>query len=63
VLLQQAREYHRKSRHNTNLAGRFREQRDECIRRLHGSGEYSYSDLAKGVGCSPELVAKIVQGR
>jgi hypothetical protein len=63
TLVQQAREAHRKSVDLTGASARHRERRDELIRRAYGLGTYSYSQLAKQVGCSVELVAKIVQQR
>lgn len=61
--VQQAREAHRKAGEHTGLSHRYRQQRDELIRRVYAEGGVSYGSLARQVGCSPELVAKVVQGR
>jgi ribosome-binding protein aMBF1 (putative translation factor) len=63
ALEQQAREAHRLSIQHTDQAEHFRRQRDDLVRELYGRGGYSYGNLAKQVGCSPQLIAKIVQGR
>jgi ribosome-binding protein aMBF1 (putative translation factor) len=62
-VVQQAREFHRKCNETTGLSHRYRQQRDDAIRRAYSEGNLSYSQLARQVGCSPELVAKVVQGR
>ena len=54
-----AREAHRNSIEHVRLAGHYRAQRDRAIRELYASGEYSYTTLARQVGCTRELVAKI----
>lgn len=63
TLVQQAREAHRKAGEHSGLSGRYREQRDDAIRRAYGLGTYSYGSLARQIGCSAELIAKIVNGR
>jgi hypothetical protein len=62
-LLWQAREAHQKSCEHSRLAEQFRHQRDKFIRELYATGDYSYRNLAKQIGCSTELVAKVIQGR
>jgi hypothetical protein len=62
-LVWQAREAHHKACEHTGLSGRYRAERDRLIRELYGSGDFSYSQLAGQIGCSPELIAKAVQGR
>jgi uncharacterized coiled-coil DUF342 family protein len=64
-LAQQAREHHRKAGDASRAADRHRSQRDELIRRLWEAQreQWTYAKLAKAVGCSPELIAKIVSGR
>jgi transposase-like protein len=62
-LVWQAREAHRKVGEHTGLSNHFRHERDRLIRELYGSGAFSYSQLARQIGCSPELVAKAVQER
>ena len=63
ILAYQAKEAHRQVCAHSGLAGRFRRERDALIRQLYATGEYSYSVIAKNVGCSVELVAKVIQGR
>jgi transposase-like protein len=58
-----AREAHRKVGEHTGQSHHYRQERDRLIRELYASGDYSYSQLAGQIGCSPELVAKVVQGR
>ena len=36
-------------------------QRDTLIRRLYAEGTWSYSRLAKALGLTPELIAKIIR--
>lgn len=64
-LAQQAREHHRKSGAVSRVAERHRAQRDALIRRLWSTqrDQWTYAKLAKAVGCSPELIAKIITGR
>lgn len=64
-LASRAREYHRKAMEATELAGRYREQRDQVIRQLREAEplRWSYGALAKAVGVSPELVAAIIKSR
>jgi hypothetical protein len=57
---QQAREHHRASSEGERLAKQHRDQRDELVRNLYETGEWSYTSLAAAVGCSPELIAKII---
>lgn len=63
--VQQAREHHRQAAESERLAGMHREQRDRMIRQLRAEepGRWSYPKLAKAVGCSPQLIAYIIQGR
>lgn len=56
---QQAREHHRAAASLTEDAARHRVQRDELVHQLYRDG-WSYGQLAKVVGCSPELIAKII---
>lgn len=57
---QQAREHHRAASEGERLARQHRHQRDELVRALYNSGEWTYTSLAAAVGCSPELIAKII---
>lgn len=58
----QARELHRKVQQFTGLSRDYKVRRDELIRRLYRTGDYSYGSLARQIGCSPELVAAVVKG-
>jgi hypothetical protein len=62
-LAQQAREHHRQAGDATRLAGQHREQRDKLVRRLWATERenWTHATLAKAVGCSPELIAKIIR--
>lgn len=57
---QQAREHHRASTEGERLARQHRDQRDDLVRALYDTGEWTYPSLAAAVGCSPELIAKII---
>lgn len=63
--VQQAREHHRQAAESERLAGAHREQRDEMIRQLRAEnpGKWPYPKLAKAIGCSPQLIAYIIQGK
>jgi hypothetical protein len=61
ALVVMAREAHLKSQDHTRLAGHFRAQRNDAIRRLYADGGYSYSTLARQVELPRELVVKIIQ--
>jgi hypothetical protein len=61
ILEYQVREAHRQCLELTDQAGRYRKERDRLIRQLYATGDYSYGQLAKRVGCSVELIAKVVQ--
>ncbi|WP_396902714.1 hypothetical protein [Mycolicibacterium sp.] len=62
---QRARDHHRKAADASRLADQHRAQRDELIRQLwdNARDEWTYASLAKAVGCSPELIAKIITRR
>lgn len=62
---QQAREHHRRAKDNLQHADQHRAQRDKLIRELWEANRanWTYAKLAKAVGCSPELIAKIITGR
>lgn len=65
ITAQQAREHHRESLKALAGATRHREQRDRLIRQLRADDpdRWTYKALAGAVGCSPELIAAIVQMR
>lgn len=56
-----ARDAHRLSLGSESQARVHRERRDAYVVRLHDEDGWSYTRIAKAVGCSKELVAKIVQ--
>lgn len=62
---QAAREHHRRARDASRAAAQHRAQRDQLVRQLWESerGAWTYAKLAKAVGCSPELIAKIITDR
>jgi transposase-like protein len=60
--LARARELHQEAQHYQTSAQRSREQRDALIMQLARDGE-SFARIARGIGCSPELVSKIVRVR
>lgn len=65
IRVQQAREHHRAAAAASGEAGRHRQQRNWLVRELRAADphRWSYPALANAVGCSPELVAAIIQGR
>ncbi len=58
----QAREHHRKAADASRGAGRHRSQRDALVRELWATqrDRWTYLKLSHAVGCSPELIAKII---
>jgi len=65
IRAQQAREHHRASAAATDEAKQHQEQRNQLVRVLRDEDpqRWTYTALAGAVGCSPELIAAIVQGR
>jgi hypothetical protein len=65
IRAQQAREHHRASVVATAQAEQHRIQRNRLVRELRDTdpASWSYTALAKAVGCSPELIAAIVKER
>jgi hypothetical protein len=63
IKAQQAREHHARALSLDDEAGREREQRDRLVRSLREDDpkRWTYSAIAKTVGCSPELVAYIIK--
>lgn len=63
--VQQAREHHRAAADAGLLASRHRSRRNSLIRTLRKENpeRWTYPALASAVGCSAELIAKIIQGR
>lgn len=58
---QSAREHHRAALEHGRIARQHRQQRDDLVRSLYGAGGWSYATLARAVGCTPDLIAKIVK--
>lgn len=63
--VQQAREHHREALKALEGAAQHREVRDRLVRQLRRDdpATWTYSALAKAVGCSPELIAVIVKAK
>jgi len=57
---QQAREHHRKAQRHRETMQQHIDQRDALVRDLYATGEWSYRSLALAVGCTPEVIAKII---
>lgn len=62
---QQAREHHRLSGDASRVAALHRDQRDAIVRNLWDTEreKWTYATLAVAVGCSPQLIQKIIDGR
>lgn len=60
---QQARKHHEAATASLDKAARHRTQRDQLVRALRKEDpeQWSYSALARAVGCSPELIAHIIK--
>lgn len=65
VRAQQAREHHRASAADLKSAKQHQVQRNQLVRALRTEDpeRWTYTALAKAVGCSPELIAAIVKER
>jgi AraC-like DNA-binding protein len=65
IRAQQAREHHRASAAAAAKAEHHRELRNKLIRDLRQADpqHWTYANLARAVGCSPELIAAIVKER
>lgn len=65
IRAQQAREHHNASAASAAEAKRHQDQRNRLVRALRNEDpqRWTYKALAGAVGCSPELIAAIVQGR
>lgn len=61
---QQAREHHLRSGDASRDAAQHRAQRNALVRQLWTTerDSWTYRSLAGAVGCSPELIAKIITG-
>jgi AraC-like DNA-binding protein len=65
VRAQQAREHHRAAADDLVAADRHRTLRNQLVRQLRAEDpeRWTYPALATAVGCSPELIAAIIQER
>ena len=61
VRVAQARRHHAAAVAARQAAQRETTQRDHLIRLLYAEGTWSYAALAKAVGLTPELIAKIIK--
>jgi len=57
----EARAHHVAALEDRRSAAVHLERRDALVRELHAGGDWSYSAIATAVGCSREVVAKIVR--
>ena len=50
---------------SSQVARQHRTQRNDLVRELWAEkrSEWTYASLASAIGCSPELIAKIIGGR
>lgn len=55
-----AREHHRAAAAAREDERRHLGERNRLIRQLYAEGGWSYGRLASAVGCTPDLVAKII---
>lgn len=65
IRAQQAREHHRAAAASSAEADQHRDLRNKLVRELRKSDpdQWTYRNLSKAVGCTPELIAAIIQGR
>ena len=61
IRIQQAREHNRAADQAREAVASHLAQRDALIRRAYAEGGWSYSGLAKALGLTPELIAKIIR--
>jgi len=61
IWIQQAREQNRAAEQSRQELSSHLAQRDALIRRAYAEGKWSYSQLAKMLGLTPELIAKIIR--
>ncbi len=61
IRLHKAREHDRAADEARAQVTRHLAQRDHLIRSLYAEGTWSYSRLAKALGLTPELIAKIIR--
>ena len=62
IRAQQGREHHRAAALHRAQSRQHLDERDRIIRQLRDDG-WTYDSIARAIGCSLELVAKVVQGR
>ncbi|MDR0960145.1 MAG: hypothetical protein LBM23_07310 [Propionibacteriaceae bacterium] len=61
IRVQQAREHDAAADEARQVVASHLAQRDHLIRMLYAEGTWSYAKLAKAVGLTPELIAKIIK--
>ena len=61
IRLQQAREHNQLAEEARGLVANHLAQRDALIRQVYAEGHLSYAQLARAVGLTPELIAKIIR--
>ena len=61
IRVQQAREHAAAAEAAKHQVAAHLAQRDHLIRRLYAEGTWSYARLAKALGLTPELIAKIIR--
>lgn len=59
--VQKALEHTKAAEEAKRQVARHITQRDALIRRMYEEGTWSYSQLAKQLGLTPELIAKIIR--
>ncbi|RBO87049.1 hypothetical protein [Nocardia puris] len=65
IRAQQAREHHQAAGISKQQAAQHVAARNRLIRQLRATDpdRWTYPALARAVGCTPELIAAVVQGR
>jgi plasmid maintenance system antidote protein VapI len=61
IRVQQAREHDRAAHQARQVAASHQATRDALIRNLYAEGGWSYAQLARALGLTPELIAKIIR--
>jgi hypothetical protein len=60
IRLAAAREAQLAAQEHKRLASQALDRRDHLVRMLYTSGDFTYSHLAKMIGLTPEMIAKII---
>ncbi|MCL2316009.1 MAG: hypothetical protein FWC46_02835 [Actinomycetia bacterium] len=61
IRVQQAREHQRAAEAARVVAASHLATRDALVRNLYAEGAWSYAQLARALGLTPELIAKIIR--